>query len=247
MKAGCTLALALLVFQTQAQTQTREERLREAAKTEVWQPVAKVATPLDAAPSDALVLFDGQDLSAWESELGGPVPWRVADGILTVLPRSKGIRTLQHFCDIQLHIEWRAPLESDERTGQGRGNSGVFLQERYEIQILDSHENQTYANGQAASVYKQAIPLVNASRAPGEWQSYDIIWKAPRFSQGGGLISAAQVTLLHNGVLVQNETILAGATTFIGAPSYTPHGCAPLYLQDHGNEVSFRNIWVREF
>jgi len=239
--------LVLLAFQAQAQEQTREERLREAAKTEVWQPVPTVETPLNAAPSDAIVLFDGNDLSAWESEQGGPAPWRVADGVLTVVPRSKDIRTKQHFCDIQLHLEWRtSPVETTDRSGQGRGNSGVFLQGRYEVQILDSYNNETYANGQAASIYKQAIPLVNASRAPGEWQSYDMIWKAPRFSQGGGLISPASITLLHNGVLVQNETVLAGATTFIGAPSYSPHGCAPLYLQDHGDEVSFRNIWVRE-
>jgi len=238
--------LVLLVPQAQAQEQTREERLREAAKTEVWRPVATVDTPLHAAPSDAIVLFDGKDLSAWESEQGGPAPWRVADGAFTVLPHSKGIRTKQHFCDIQLHIEWRTPLETEGRSGQGRGNSGVFLQQRYEVQILDSFDNQTYANGQAAAIYKQAIPLVNASRAPGQWQSYDMIWTAPRFSDGGGLISPARITVLHNGVLVQDETVLAGATTFIGAPSYTPHGCAPLYLQDHGDEVSFRNIWVRE-
>jgi len=244
--AGVLALLALLAPQAQAQEQTPEERLREAAKTEVWQPVPTVATPLDAAPSDAIVLFDGKDLSAWESEQGGPAPWRVADGVLTVVPRSKDIRTKQHFCDIQLHLEWRTPVEITDRSGQGRGNSGVFLQARYEVQILDSYHNETYANGQAASVYKQAIPLVNASRAPGEWQAYDIIWKAPRFSDGGGLISPARITVLHNGVLVQDDTVLAGATTFIGAPSYTPHGCAPLYLQDHRNEVSFRNIWVRE-
>jgi len=224
----------------------QDEHMREAAKTEVWRPVATVATPLHAAPSDAIVLFDGKDLSAWESEQGGSAPWRVADGAFTVVPHSQGIRTRRHFCDIQLHIEWRAPTDTEGRSGQGRGNSGVFLQERYEVQILDSYENQTYANGQAASIYKQAIPLVNASRGPGQWQSYDIIWKAPRFSEGAGLLSPAHVTVLHNGVLVQNETVVAGATTFIGAPAYAPHGCAPLYLQDHGDEVSFRNIWVRE-
>jgi len=234
--------LALLASQAYAQ----DERMREAAKTEVWRAVPTVKTPLNAAPSDAIVLFDGKDLSAWESEQGGPAQWRVAGGAFTVVPHSKSIRTKQHFCDIQLHIEWRTPAKVEGKTGQGLGNSGVFLQERYEVQILDSYQNDTYANGQAASIYKQAIPLVNASRAPGEWQSYDIIWKAPRFSEGAGLISPAHVTVLHNGVLVQNETVLAGATTFIGAPAYSPHGCAPLYLQQHGDEVSFRNIWVRE-
>jgi len=237
----CTLGLMLLTAQAYAQ----DEHMREAAKTEVWRDVPTVVTPLNAAPSDAIVLFDGNDLSAWESEQGGPAPWRVADGAFTVLPHSKGIRTRQRFCDIQLHLEWRTPVETEGRSGQGRGNSGVFLQERYEVQILDSYDNQTYANGQAASIYKQAIPLVNASRGPGEWQIYDIIWKAPHFSEGAGLISPAHVTVLHNGVLVQNETVLAGATTPLGAPTYAPHGCAPLYLQDHGDEVSFRNIWVR--
>ena len=130
--------------------------------------------------------------------------------------------------------------------GQDRGNSGIFLQERYELQVLDSYDNPTYANGQAASIYKQAIPLVNASRPPGEWQAYDIIWKAPRFSDGGGLLAPARITVLHNGVLVQDDTVIAGTTEYRGAPSYAPHGCAPIYLQDHGSEVSFRNIWVRE-
>jgi len=238
-----TLMLVLLAPLAHSQT---EERLREAAKTEVWRPVPTVATPLNAAPSDAIVLFDGQDLSAWESVQGGPAPWRVEGGAFTVVPNSKSIRTKQHFCDIQLHLEWRAPAKIAGRSGQNLGNSGVFLQERYEVQILDSEDNETYANGQAGSIYKQAIPLVNASRKPGEWQSYDIIWKAPRFSEGGGLISPARITVLHNGVLIQNETVLAGTTEFIGAPSYTPHGCAPLSLQDHREEVSFRNIWVRE-
>jgi len=200
-KGVCALVFVLSASLAQAQD--------DPAKTEVWRPVPTVATPLDAAPSDALVLFDGKDLSAWESEEGGPAPWRVADGAFTVVPHSKGIRTRQHFCDAQLHIEWRTPVETEGRSGQGRGNSGVFLQERYEVQVLDSYENQTYANGQAASIYKQAIPLVNASRGPGQWQTYDIIWKAPRFSEGGGLISPAHVTVLHNGVLVQNETVIA--------------------------------------
>jgi len=169
----------------------------------------------------------------------------VADGVLTVVPGSKGIRTKRSFCDIQLHIEWRIPNEPQSNRSQNRGNSGVFLQERYEVQILDSYENPTYPNGQAAAIYKQAIPLVNASRVPEEWQTYDIIWKAPRFSKGGGLISPARITVLHNGVLVQNDTVIAGRTN-VAEPSYIPHGCAPLFLQDHGSKISFRNIWVRE-
>lgn len=216
-------------------------------KTETWTPVPPVvATPVGAAPSDAVVLFDGSSLAAWESEQGGEAPWKVADGVATVVPGSKGIRTRQSFCDIQLHIEWRSPADSRGHDGQDRGNSGVFLQERYELQVLDSHDNPTYANGQAASIYKQAIPLVNASRPPGEWQSYDVIWKAPRFSEGGGLLAPARITVLHNGVLVQDDTVIAGRTEYRGAPSYEPHGCAPIALQDHDSEVSFRNIWVRE-
>jgi len=227
--------------------QAQDEMQREAAKTEVWEPVpALVATPVNAAPSDAVVLFNGKDLSAWEGEDGGAAPWSVADGVVTVVPGSKGIRSRQSFCDIQLHLEWRTPVQTQGFEGQHRGNSGVFLQQRYEVQVLDSYNNPTYPNGQAASIYKQAIPLVNASRAPGEWQVYDIIWKAPRFSDGGGLVSPARVTVLHNGVLVQNDTVVAGQTEYIGAPSYSSHGCAPIYLQDHDSKVSFRNIWVRE-
>ena len=233
--AGSALALA------------GKDAARDPQKTEVWKPVpATVATPPGAAPSDAIVLFDGTDVSAWESEQGGRVPWEVAEGALTVVPGSKGIRTRQRFCDIQLHVEWRAPRDTRGFEGQDRGNSGIFLQELYELQVLDSHDNPTYANGQAGSIYKQAMPLVNASRAPGQWQVYDIIWKAPRFSAGGGLSSPARITVLHNGVLVQDDTVLAGRTEYIGAPSYAPHGCAPLYLQEHDSKVSYRNIWVRE-
>ncbi|WP_251006336.1 DUF1080 domain-containing protein [Stenotrophomonas sp. ISL-67] len=220
---------------------------RDPTKTEVWKPVpATVATPPGGAPSDAIVLFDGKDVSAWEAEQGGRVPWSVADGALTVVPGSKGIRTRQRFCDIQLHVEWRSPTAAQGFEGQNRGNSGIFLQDLYELQVLDSYNNPTYANGQAASLYKQAIPLVNASRAPGEWQAYDVIWKAPRFSPGGGLLSPARITVLHNGVLVQDDTVLSGKTEYIGAPSYAPHGCAPISLQEHDSSVSYRNIWVRE-
>jgi len=239
--AACLLAAAPALVQASDGGST------DPAKTEVWQPVpASVATPRDAAPSDAIVLFNGKDLSAWEGEQGGPAPWSVENGVATVRPGSKGIRTKRHFCDIQLHVEWRTPTETGGFDGQQRGNSGIFLQERYELQVLDSYNNPTYANGQAASIYKQAIPLVNASRAPGQWQAYDVIWKAPRFSQGGGLVSPARITVLHNGVLVQDDTVLSGITEYIGAPSYSPHGCAPIGLQEHGAKVGYRNIWVRE-
>ena len=152
---------------------------------------------------------------------------------MTVVPGSKGIRTRQPFCDVQLHVEWRTPTETKGFDGQNRGNSGIFLQGLYELQVLDSYHNPTYANGQAGSIYKQAMPRVNASRAPGQWQVYDILRKAPRFSPGGGLTSPARITVLHNGVLVQDDTVLAGRTEYIGAPSYAPHGRAPLYLQEH--------------
>lgn len=241
LAALCLLAAAPAFAQTQADPQ------RDPARTEVWKPVpATVATPANAAPSDAVVLFDGKDLAAWESERGGTAPWTVADGAFTVVPGSKGIRTKRRFCDIQLHIEWRSPAKTQGFDGQNRGNSGIFLQELYELQVLDSYDNPTYSNGQAASIYKQSIPLANASRAPGQWQAYDVIWKAPRFSQGGGLAAPARITVLHNGVLVQNDTVVAGKTEYIGAPSYSPHGCAPIYLQDHDSKVSFRNVWVRE-
>ncbi|WP_312328001.1 DUF1080 domain-containing protein [Stenotrophomonas sp.] len=240
LMAACLLAAA------PAFAQSSGEPARDPTRTEVWTPVpAVVATPVGGAPSDAIVLFDGKDTSAWESEQGGRVPWTVADGAMTVVPGSKGIRTTQKFCDVQLHVEWRTPTQTQGFDGQHRGNSGIFLQEVYELQVLDSYNNPTYPNGQAASLYKQAIPLVNASRAPGQWQAYDIIWKAPRFSAGGGLTSPARITVLHNGVLVQDDTVLSGKTEYIGAPSYAPHDCAPIYLQEHDSKVSYRNIWVR--
>ncbi|MGG6343033.1 3-keto-disaccharide hydrolase [Stenotrophomonas indicatrix] len=246
MMIGSLLIAAGLLATAPAFAQA-DDPARDPTKTEVWKPVpAIVATPPGGAPSDAIVLFDGRDVSAWESEQGGRVPWTIADGALTVVPGSKGIRSKQRFCDIQLHVEWRTPVATKGFDGQNRGNSGIFLQELYELQVLDSYNNPTYANGQAGSIYKQAMPRVNASRAPGQWQAYDIVWKAPRFSPGGGLISPARITVLHNGVLVQDDTVLAGKTEYIGAPSYSPHACAPIYLQEHDSKVSYRNIWVRE-
>jgi len=247
MKITPLLIAAGVLSAAPAFARANTEPARDPAKTEAWTPVpATVATPPGKAPSDAIVLFDGKDVSAWESEQGGRVPWTVADGAMTIVPGSKGIRTRQRFCDIQLHVEWRTPVQTKGFDGQNRGNSGIFLQELYELQVLDSYNNPTYANGQAGSIYKQAMPLVNASRAPGQWQAYDILWKAPRFSPGGGLISPARITVLHNGVLVQDDTVLAGRTEYIGPPSYSPHACAPLYLQEHDSRVSYRNIWVRE-
>lgn len=218
---------------------------QQAAKTEVWEPVpAVVKADKGTIPSDAIALLD-PSMTAWESVKGGAAPWTMEDGVLTVKPGTGDIKTKQGFCDLQLHLEWRVPQPEKGMQGQQRNNSGIFLQQRYEVQVLDSYQNATYPNGQAASVYKQTIPLVNAMRAPGEWQEYDIIYTAPTF-EGETLASPGYVTVLHNGVLVQNHTEIQGTTEWIGAPKYQAHGCAPLQLQDHGNLVSFRNIWVRE-
>ncbi|GAA6183354.1 MULTISPECIES: DUF1080 domain-containing protein [Aliiglaciecola] len=222
------------------------EPWQQAEKTEVWKPVPKVISASEnRPPSDAIVLFDGTDLSRWRSLSNEDAKWIVENGSLTVNPGAGDIKTVKEFCDIQLHLEWKTPTEVAGLEGQQRHNSGVFLQQRYEIQILDSYNNQTYVNGQAASVYKQSIPLVNAMRPAGQWQVYDIIYKAPKFN-GDRLTSPAFITVLHNGVVVQNHTEIKGKTEWIGAPSYEAHGCAPIQLQDHGNKVSFRNIWLRE-
>lgn len=216
-------------------------------ETEVWEPEPRLVTTYpDKAPSDAIVLFDGTSLDQWISgtNAAGPAEWKVADGAFTVVKGKGAIQTKQQFTDYQLHLEWRSPTEI-EGESQGRGNSGVFMQGRYEVQILDSYNNRTYSNGQAASIYKQRIPLVNASMPPGEWQTYDIIWTAPRFNTDGILLSRARVTVLHNGVLVQNNVELDGPTEYIGIPKYEAHGEGPIVLQDHGNPVSFRNIWIR--
>ncbi len=193
----------------------------------------------EKAPSDATVLFDGKDLSAWE----GGEKWTVADGAITAGPGV--LRSKDQFGDCQLHIEWASASEV-KGDGQGRSNSGVFLMGRYEVQVLDSYENKTYYDGQCAAIYKQHPPLVNACRKPGEWQTYDIIWTAPRFD-GDKLVSPAYVTVLQNGVLVQNHFELLGDTPYNRPPSYKPHADkGPITLQYHGNPVRFRNIWVRE-
>lgn len=217
--------------------------------TEQWSPVPPVvAAPADGLPSDAIVLFDGKNLDAWASakDDGLPAPWKIQDDAVTIAPGSGGIRTKRSFGDVQLHLEFRTPT-TIKGDGQNRGNSGVFLMGRYEVQVLDSHGNSTYVNGQAGSVYKQHPPLVNASRAPGEWQSYDIVWIAPRFDSAGKLLSPARVTVFHNGLLVQHDVELKGPTVYRGHPAYAPHADKlPLELQDHGEPVSYRKIWIRE-
>lgn len=207
----------------------------------VW-PKPKVITPGEAGspPSDAIVLFDGKDLSAFE----GGDKWLVKDGIATV--HGGGITSKQSFGDCQLHVEWASPAEV-KGEGQGRGNSGIYLQGRYEVQILDSYNNETYYDGQAGSLYKQWPPLVNASRKPGEWQTYDIIFTAPRFDKDGKLSKPGYVTVLHNGVLIQNHAELQGSTAWDKPPEYSAHPLKqPFSIQDHGNPVRFRNIWIRE-
>jgi len=197
-------------------------------------------------PSDAIVLFDGKDLSQWKSDNdGGRAKWAVKNGVATV-NGTGGISTKQSFGDCQLHIEWAAPAEV-KGEGQGRGNSGIFMQGRYEIQILDSYNNTTYYHGQAGAVYKQYAPLVNVCRKPGEWQAYDIIYHAPRFDSDGELLRPGTVTILQNGVLIQDHVDIMGPTARPGKPKYEAHPLKqPLALQDHNNPVRFRNMWIRE-
>lgn len=226
-------------------------------ETEVWTPVPRVVAVLPAegptpAPSDAIVLFDGGELNQWVSARdGSPAGWIVADGIVTVDKRAGDIRTKRSFRDFQIHIEWRIP-EGITGEGQARGNSGLFLSTAgtgYELQILDSYRNQTYVNGMAGSVYKQSIPLVNASRPPGQWQTYDVVWRAPRFNASGALLSPARITAFFNGILVQDNFELLGETRYRGAASYTPYESSPILLQAHEDPsppISFRNIWLRE-
>jgi hypothetical protein len=197
-------------------------------------------------PSDAIVLFDGRDLSRWVSQKdGGPARWEVKDGAATV-NGSGGIATRDGYGDCQLHIEWATPAIV-KGSGQGRGNSGVYLSGRYEVQVLDSYENKTYYHGQAGAIYKQYAPLVNACRKPGEWQSYDIIYHVPRFDAEGKLLQPGTVTVLQNGVLIQDNVEIKGSTGPAGAPKYRAHPIKqPIALQDHGNPVRYRNMWIRE-
>lgn len=195
-------------------------------------------------PSDAIVLFAGKNLDEWKGN-DGPAKWTVADGCMTV-NGTGDVRTVREFGDCQLHVEWASPAEVKDAS-QGRGNSGVFFFERYEVQVLDSYDNVTYADGQAAALYGQHPPLVNACRKPGEWQSYDIVFHAPRFGQAGEVITPARVTAFHNGVLVHLERPLWGATAHRSKPGYKAHAArGPIRLQDHGNPVRFRNLWIRD-
>jgi hypothetical protein len=254
---------APLFAQQQPAPQNGSGQAATAAKpeeTEVWEPVPKVVTPgavCTAAPSDAIVLFDGKNLDEWVSAQDkSPAKWIVADGILTVskAPGVGNIETKRAFRNYQLHVEWKIP-DNITGSGQARGNSGVFLASvgpgdaGYELQVLDSYNNKTYVNGQAGSIYKQGIPLANANRKPGEWQTYDVVWTAPVFNEDGSLKTPAYVTVFFNGVLVQNHFELKGQTLYIGKPFYKKYDTAPIKLQAHGDKsepISYRNIWIRE-
>ncbi len=222
-------------------------RAQDPAATEDWsqKPPKVDRNRMCAPPSDAVVLFRwSSDLSNWMGR-GGEARWS------TIINRMRvngtgDIMTRDSFGDCQLHVEFRTPLCEKKLKGQGKGNSGVYLQSRYEVQVLDSYENETYYNGQAGSIYKQSSPLVNASRKPGRWQTYDIIFKAPRFHPDGTLESHAVITVLHNGVLIQDRFVIQGTSVYAGEPFYKAHGDAPLLLQDHGNKVQYRNIWIRK-
>ena len=195
-------------------------------------------------PSDAIVLFDGSDLGDWQGNKGDAA-WIVENGYMQSVPGSGHIRSVQEFGDVQLYVEWAAPSKV-EGDGQNRGNSGIFIMDRYELQVLDSFDNLTYPDGQSAAVYGQYPPLVNANRPPGEWQSYNIVFTAPQFDEDGSLLEPARMTVIHNGVLVQNNVELTGPTRHYKRPEYEAHGKGPIRLQDHFNSVRYRQIWVRE-
>jgi hypothetical protein len=253
------LALATLVS-IAAVLSAQEAAKPKPEDTEVWTPVPKIVTPgaTDAAPpSDAIVLFDGKNEDEWvSSQDHTPAKWVVSDGILTVskAPGVGNIETKRKFKNYQLHVEFRIPANITG-SGQARGNSGVFLASTgsgdagYELQVLDAYNNTTYVNGQGGSIYKQSPPLVNPARKPGDWQTYDIVWTAPTFNADGSLKTPAYVTVLFNGVLVQNHFELKGQTLYVGQPFYKAYDSAPIKLQAHGDKsepLSFRNIWVRE-
>ena len=254
MKKNIAIALTLLsavCAQAQEKKYPEPEGMRP-GMTEFWTPQRKVVTPGDiktnSAPSDAIVLFDGKNLDAWHNGNGGAAEWIVKNGVVTVDKTKGDIVTRKNFGSFQLHLEWCVPADINGE-GQGRGNSGVFLQDKYEVQILDCYKNETYINGMTGSIYKQTPPQVNAMRKPGEWNVYDIIYTAPVFKEDGTYLYRPRVTVIHNGVVLQNNTEILGTTEYIGIPKVVPHGDGPIRLQMHGDPskgISFRNIWIRE-
>jgi hypothetical protein len=250
VSAALIAAAAPLFAQTSAKPKPED--------TEVWEPVPAVVTPgatCGAPPSDAIVLFDGKNLDEWVSNRDKtPAKWTIAGDVMTVSKGEGNIETKRSFKNYQLHLEWKVPTNITG-TSQARGNSGVFLastgpgDDGYELQVLDSYENKTYVNGMAGSLYKQAIPLANPTRKPGEWQTYDVVWTAPTFNSDGSLKTPAYATVFFNGVLVENHFELKGQTLYIGKPFYKAYTAAPIKLQAHGDKsepISFRNIWIRE-
>lgn len=245
------ISLAICAMPAAAQSNRRADLQKWGIHDEA-RPLPPVVDPGPAgpalpAPSDATVLFDGKDLSAWVSaKAGAAAGWQVKDGYMEVVKGTGAIRTRQGFGSCQLHVEWASPSPAVGE-GQDRGNSGVFLMDTYELQVLDSYNSRTYADGTAAAIYGQYPPLVNASRAPGQWQSYDIIFRAPTFDEKGALVTPARLTVLHNGVLVQDNEELTGPTGHKVRPPYKAHpDKMPLSLQDHSHPVRYRNIWIRE-
>ncbi|NJC26471.1 3-keto-disaccharide hydrolase [Neolewinella antarctica] len=227
-----------------------DAQITDPKATEFYTPVppkVESGESIGTPPSDAIVLLGLEgDLSAWVAKKdSSPVAWTVADGVMTVKAGTGDIKTRRTFGDVQLHLEWRSPNEPDKE-GQNRGNSGVFLMDRYEVQILESNGGETYTNGQAGSIYKESPPLVNVTSKMGDWNTYNIVFMKPHFNADGMLIRPATITVLHNGVLIQNHWEIKGVTEYIGLHKYTAHGDDVISLQDHSNEVSYRNIWVRE-
>ncbi len=240
--------LAFLLLPAAALAQTANP-LPKPDLTEIWSPVPPKVEPgkmPGQPPSDAILLFTGRDLSGWESAKGGPAQWAVENGEMVDVPKAGDIRTSQVFGDIQLHVEWMVPVLPPDRKGQDRGNSGIYLQGLYELQVLDSYDNPTYVNGEAGAIYKQSAPLVNALKAAPNWQAYDVVYYAPRFYQDGTLAEPARVTVFLNGVLVQSNFPIKGPTEYRGIPQYKAHGDGPILLQAHNNAVRYRNIWVRK-
>jgi hypothetical protein len=242
--AACSMALSITAVAGAAQQRDWPPHDTTRPRPPIVNP-GRAGAPVPP-PADAVVLFDGRSLSAWQGSNGGDAAWRIADGMFEVVPGSGGIRTRQSFGDVQLHVEWASP---SPRHGEDQepGNSGVFLMERYEVQILDSHGNVTYADGQAGALYGQHPPMVNVSRPSGEWQTYDIVFRRPRFDSAGRVISPAYFTVFHNGVLIHDHVSLSGATAHRSRPPYQAHADRlPISLQDHGQPVRFRNIWLRD-
>lgn len=254
MKNLTFMTVALTAFALTANAQEKkypEQMPMRPEMTEYWTPQPKHVVPgnqaTQSAPSDAIVLFDGKDLSQWQSTKGGAAGWRVHDGVMTVEKLTGDIQTKLNFGSYQLHIEWCVPKDI-EGTSQARGNSGVYMQGKYEVQVLDNYENETYVDGMVGSIYKQYPPLVNPDRKPGQWNAYDIIYTAPVFKADGSYLYRPRITVLLNGVLVQNNVEILGTTEYIGLPRTIKHGDGPIILQAHGDKskpISFRNIWIR--